>query len=139
MKINRSLLREKIMKILYQIDLYNSNNIIYSLDEVIKENYEIENDFINDVVNGVLDNKDLIDETISNNMKNWKIDRLGFTDKAILRMATYEIMFFDTPKAVAINEAVNLSKKYSDDKVFGIINGVLDNIEAKSEWKLYYY
>ena len=61
-------------------------------------------------------------------MKDWTIDRLGFTDIAILRMAIYELIYSNTPDIVVINEAIELAKAYSDDKVVKLINGVLDKI-----------
>lgn len=128
MKYKRSELRYKIMTILYQISLYNKNNINYDIDDVINEQLEIKNDFVNDIVKGVIENLDNIDNTANKYLDKWRIDRLGFTDQAILRMAIYELMYTDTPDLVCINEAIELAKKYSDDKVVKMINGVLDKI-----------
>ena len=128
MKYKRSELRYKIMTILYQISLYNKNNINYDIDDVINEQLEIKNDFVNDIVKGVIENLDNIDTTVNKYLDKWRIDRLGFTDQAILRMAIYELMYTDTPDLVCINEAIELAKKYSDDKVVKMINGVLDKI-----------
>lgn len=125
---SRSKLREKIMIILYQIYLYKQGKIEYDLQSVIKENAEVENEFINDIVNGVLEKEKDIDKVINKYLNNWSINRLGKTDQAILRLSTYELLFYDTPKIVAINEGIELSKKYSDEKVCGIINAVLDEI-----------
>lgn len=128
MKLNRSEAREKAMIILYQIDFYIKNNIDYELEDVINENLEIDNTFVRKIVNGVLENISKIDSIIIKYLDGWDLDRLGKTDKAILRIATYEILYFDTPNVVAINEAITLSKKYSDDKVVKLINAVLDKI-----------
>lgn len=128
MKLNRSEAREKAMIILYQIDFYIKNNIDYKLDDVIAENLEIDNTFVRTIVNGVLKKLNKIDSTIIKYLDGWDLDRLGKTDKAILRIATYEILYFDTPNIVAINEAITLSKKYSDDKVVKLVNAVLDKI-----------
>ena len=126
--MNRSELRKKIMTILYQIFLYDSTNIEYKVEDVIKESVEIENDFVNDMVNGVLENKNDIDKIANKNLKGWEIDRLGKIDQAILRMGVYELCYTDTPEVVAINEAVELAKEYSDEKVKNMINAVLDKI-----------
>jgi len=133
MKLTRTEAREKIMIILYQIDFYIKDNISFDVDDVIKENIEIDNKFVRDVVNGVLENIESIDKTISKYLDNWDLDRLGKTDKAILRLATYEMLHYDTPKVVVINEAVELSKKYSDDKIIKLINAVLDKIRDNEE------
>ena len=133
MKLTRTEAREKIMIILYQIDFYLKDNISFDVEEVIKENLEIDNKYVDDVVNGVLENLETIDKTISKYLGNWDLDRLGKTDKAILRLATYEMIYYDTPKVVAINEAVELAKKYSDDKIVKLINAVLDKIRDEVE------
>ena len=74
-----------------------------------------------------------IDKIANNYLGTWPIERLGFTDQAILRMAIYELLYTDTPDLVCINEAIELSKKYSDDSVSKIINGVLDKIYHSKE------
>ena len=126
--MNRSELRKKIMTILYQIFLYQNNNIDYNVDDVIKESMEIENDFVNDVVNGVLNNRNDINKIANKHLKDWTIDRLVLTDQAILSMGIYELVYTDTPEIVSINEAVELAKEYSDEKVKNMINAVLDSI-----------
>ena len=133
MKLNRTEAREKIMVILYQIDFYKKENIEYNLEDVFHENLEMDNKYVKDIVNGVLENQDKIDETINKYLENWDLDRLGKTDRAILRLSTYEMMYYDTPKVVVINEAVELAKKYSDDKVVKLINAVLDKVRDNEE------
>lgn len=133
MKLNRTEAREKIMIILYQIDLYDKDKIPYDLESVFHENLEIDNKFVRDIVDGVLEKKDSIDKIISKYLENWDLDRLGKTDRAILRLSTYEMLYYNTPKVVVINEAVELAKKYSDEKVVKIINAVLDKIRDNEE------
>ena len=133
MKLTRTEAREKIMVILYQIDFYKKENIEYNLEDIFHENLEMDNKYVKDIVNGVLENQDKIDETISKYLDNWDLDRLGKTDRAILRLSTYEMIYYDTPKVVVINEAVELAKKYSDDKVVKLINAVLDKVRDNEE------
>lgn len=121
------------MVILYQIDFYIKEGMSYDIDDVIKENLEIDNKFVRDVVYGVMKNIENIDKVISKYLENWDLDRLGKTDKAILRLGTYEMLYYDTPKVVVINEAVELSKKYSDDKIVKLINAVLDKIRDNED------
>jgi N utilization substance protein B len=128
MKYTRSELREKIMIILYQIDFYKKGKMEFSIDNVIKENLDIDNDFVKEIVYGVLDKESDIVELIENHLKDWSFKRLGSTDQAILKLSTYELLYTDTPDVVAINEAVELAKKYSDEKVVPMINAVLDSI-----------
>ena len=127
-QLTRSELRQKIMTILYQVNVYDNNKIEYDINDVIKGILEIDNDFVKDAVYGVITNQADIDSIINKYMNNWTIDRLGYTDQAILRLATYELNYTDTPPIVVINEAVELAKDYSDDDVKKMINGVLDKI-----------
>lgn len=127
-QMNRSELRKLIMTILYQINVYDKNKMQYEIENIIREVSPIENEFVKNIVYGVLEKKEEIDSLANKYMSNWTIDRLGNTDQAILRMGIYELMNTDTPDIVAINEAVELAKNYSDDEVKGMINSVLDKI-----------
>ena len=133
MNKTRSELRESIMTILYQISLYDKNKIEYDSKEVIKECSEIESEFINTIVNGVLEKSDELESLANKYLTNWTIDRLGLPDKAILKSAIYEMLYTDTPDVVCINEAIELGKKYSDDNVVKMINSVLDKIMTEKE------
>ncbi len=125
----RSELREKAMVILYQIDILKSNNCDYNVENVISDNLEVDNEFVRNLVYGVITHIDTLDDTANKYMKNWTIDRIDKTGAAILRIGLFEILFEeDTPNVVAINEAVELAKKYSDDNVRKIINAVLDKV-----------
>lgn len=128
MQINRSEARYKAMTILYQINLYEKNKINYVVEDVIKEQLEIQNDFVNELVYGVINNKKEIEDTANKYLDNWKLDRLGLTDQAIIEIAIYEIIHTETPNLVCINEAIELAKKYSDEKISKMINGILDKI-----------
>lgn len=120
--------RYKAMTILYQANLYDSNNISYDIKDIINLQLEEKNKFVENLVNGVISNKEEIDKLANKYLDNWDINRLGFTDQAILRIGIYEILNTETPDVTCIDEAVELSKEYSDDKVCKMINGVLDKI-----------
>ena len=124
----RSELREKVMTILYQIELYKKNKIDYNVDDVIRENVEIENEFVKDMVFGVITHIEEIDEIANTNLKDWRIDRIDSMGRAILRMGIFELKYMDTPDLVVINEAIELAKKYSIDDVRKMINAVLDKL-----------
>ncbi len=130
---NRSELRDIIIKVLYQINIYEEANIEYNKDDIIKELLEVENSFVNDTVSGIIKNNKKI-ETIANEyLKDWTIDRLSKVDQAILKLGIYELLYTETPSVVSINEAIELSKKYSEEKVTKMINGVLDKIYHEKE------
>ena len=124
----RSELREKIMTILYQVELYKKNSIEYNVDDVIKENVEIENEFVKDMVYGTISHVNEIDELANEHLKDWKINRIDSMGRAILRMSIFELKYMDTPDLVVINEAIELAKKYSIDDVRKMINAVLDKL-----------
>ena len=128
MSLARSEARKIIMTILYQISLYQEKNISYNLDNVINENLTEDDEFVNSVVKGVIDNIDQIDALANKYLSGWTLKRLGYTDQAIIRLSIYELMYTDTPSKVCINEAIELAKQYSDDSVVKMINGILDKI-----------
>lgn len=128
MSVSRSELREKIMTILYQIEMYNKSKFEYKVEDVIKENINISSEFVNELVNGVIEKHEELDEKANSYLTDWTIDRLDNLGATILRMSIYEILYTDTPKIVAINEAIELAKKYSDENVRKMINAVLDKI-----------
>ena len=125
----RSELREKCMIILYQWEIYKTNKSEIAIDEIINNNIEIENDFVKDIVYGVVTHQAEIDEIANKHMTDWSIERIDKTGASILRMGIFELKYTDTPEIVVINEAVELAKKYSDDSVRKIINAVLDKIK----------
>lgn len=130
---NRSELREIIMKILYQVNILKAGNLEYDIDELIKEQLEVKNEFVSEIVNGVIKNQKEINNIANKHLKNWTIDRLNQVDQAILSMGIYELRYTETPSIVSINEAIELSKKYSDEDVTKMINGVLDSIYHNEE------
>ena len=133
MKQTRSELREKIMTILYQSFMYENNKIDFDIKELIKEQSVLENEFINDIVNGVIYNKENIFEIANTYLSDWTMERLSKIDQAIICIGIYELLYTDTPEIVCINEAIELAKKYSDDKVRKMINGVLDKVYQSKE------
>ena len=130
---NRSELREVIVKVIYQIKILESANLAYSIEDLIKEQLEIENDFVKSCVMGIIEKKKEIEKLANTYLQDWKFDRLNKVDQAILSLGIYELKYTDTPSIVTINEAIELSKKYSDSKVVKMINGVLDKIYHEDE------
>ena len=121
--------REHAMALLFQIGFRNdpiSNQI-----ETFKENYpEVVEDeaYFLDIVYGVINSRDELDEKFVPFLKNWKLERLPQTDRIILEIAVYEILTVEEiPTSVSINEAVKLAKKFGTDNSSSYINGVLSN------------
>ena len=127
---SRHELRESVFKILFQVentDLDYRELLEYEVDDVASSEYVVR------TLDDIFEKKNEIDEIISNNLKDWKLERLSKMDRQILRISTYEILFTDIPYKVSINEAVELSKKYSEkDDSYKFINGVLKGIVETS-------
>lgn len=132
--MSRIIAREHILKILYQIefheDLTLDELINFHKDVRIEEGFpEADMTFIVEEVKGVRNHLEEIDQIIEAASKGWKLSRMSKLDLNILRLAVYEVKYAeDIPVNVAINEAVNLAKKYSGDHAPAFINGVLGNI-----------
>lgn len=125
---NRSELREIIMKIIYQVNMFEESKLDYNLNDLIKEQLEVENDFVNTSIHGVIENQKDIINLANKYLKDWTIDRLSKVDKAILSLGIYELMYTRTPAIVCINETIELAKKYSDLEVVKMINATMDAI-----------
>lgn len=130
---NRSELREIMMKILYQVFILEESSIDFDIESLKKELLEVDNEFVNEVVDGILENRKDIYETANKYLTSWPMDRLNKVDQAILCIGIYELEYTKTPSIVAINEAIELSKKYSDEKVTKMINAVLDEVYHHNE------
>ena len=128
MGLNRNEARIKAMTILYQKSLYDKNKISYDINSIIDENMEEKDDFVIELVNGVNDNIDKLDSIANKYLGSWPINRLGLTDANIIRGAIYEMLYTNTDGKIVINEAIEISKKFSDESVTKIINGVLDKV-----------
>lgn len=117
----RSEEREQAFCLLFQ-SLFNTDENF----EIYEENIESVGDYARSVAEGVEEKKDNLDELIEKYSKGWKVKRLPKVNLAILRLAAYEVLFVDdVPESVAINEAVELAKKYSGESDYSFINGVL--------------
>lgn len=128
MQLARSKAREKAMIILYQISLYKKNKIDYDIKDVINDNLDFEDEFVNNLVYGVISKEEELVGIANKYLNNWNLNRLGLTDQAIIKVGIYEIMYTDTPHKVCIDEAIEMAHQYSDEKVVKMINGVLDKV-----------
>lgn len=131
MALSRTESREKIMILLYQALLYEKNNINYDIDDMINNELEEQNEYIYKSLNEILNGKDKLIEIANKYLGSWPMNRLDLTDQSIIMLGIYELMNTDIEGPIIINEAVNLSKKYSDEQVSKIVNGVLDNVYHK--------
>ena len=131
----RSELRDVIVHVLYESYILDKASIDYDINTLIKEELEVENEFVNTSVLGVQKYQEEINKIANTYLVDWDIDRLSKVDKAILSLGIYELLHTETPPVVAINEAIELSHKYSDEKVVKMINGTLDGIYKSDLYK----
>ena len=135
---SRSELRDVIVTVTYQSYIMEVANLKFSIDKLIDEQPDIykNEEFVIETCKGIYKNQKKISEMANKYLNNWTIARLSKVDKAILSLGIYELLYTKTPSIVAINEAIELSKKYSDEDVTKMINACLDKIyheELKEE------
>jgi len=126
--------RTAVVGLLYAYDLGNENISKFS-DEILEED-KIRNrqrEFSHNLFDGTIKNLESIDTEIQKHLKDWDYKSIGKVEKAILRLATYEIMIEGTDKRIIINEAIELAKALADEKAPRFINAVLDAIGKKND------
>lgn len=118
--------RETALQILFQLE-FNEVLEERSLDHFWKNRKGQNSEYVQELIKGVVSNKDEIDSLIQSYSKNWRLARMLYIDRNILRLAVYELLFEgEMPVAVAINEAVELGKKFGSNESAKFINGLLD-------------
>lgn len=136
--MNRRGLREQVFKLLFRVEF----NLKEEMEEQCRlflehEDVEISEDDADHIVGkytAIHEKLEEIDTMINEKAKGWSTDRMGKVDLTIIRLAVYEMKFDDTiPEGVAINEAVELAKKFGQDESAGFINGVLAKFVEKAE------
>ena len=130
--MNRTEIRETTFQLLYSIEIQKQEDIGKQIEFYLEAN-EIEDEkakkYIEDAVYGIEKNKEEIEEMIKKNLKSeWKMERVSKIDITILKLAIYEIKFKEIPYKIAINEAVELAKKYGEEVSKNFVNGILASI-----------
>jgi N utilization substance protein B len=125
--MNRRQAREKALQVLFQLDL-NEQEPQTAITNVLEE--EKGNPFLEELVFGTTSHKEEIDTLLKSNLENWTIERIGNVDRAILRLAIYEMQFEPSiPLNVSMNEAIELAKTFGDDDSGKFINSVLSKVK----------
>ena len=125
--MTRREIREEIFKLLFEKEL-TDNNVEKRIEETIKENKikkEEHIEFLTSYVNDILANEDILVEKIKEILDGWTYERLGTLEKVLLKISFYEIIIKKVGYEIAINEAVELAKKYSYDDTKEFLNGIL--------------
>lgn len=125
--MKRRTAREKALQALYSIDMSNAE-VNATIHHVL--NGQQEDDFLNELVHGVVNHKEEIDAKITPYLEKWTLDRLSYVDRNILRIAVYELFFGnqEVPKNVILDEAIEVAKVFGDDHSSKFVNGLLSNL-----------
>ena len=130
--MNRSAIRENAFKLIYSLEIQKTENLEEQIDLFFESNdikEEQTKKYIKDIILGINENLEEILKDIEQNLKeDWKLNRISKMDLSILKLAIYEIKYNEIPYKVAINEAVELAKKYGEDKSKNFVNGILASI-----------
>ncbi|MBR3002470.1 MAG: transcription antitermination factor NusB [Clostridia bacterium] len=135
--MERTQIRELAFKLIYSIEIQKTDEINEAIELYLEAN-EITSTsakkYIEDAILGIQKYNKEIDEKIEKNLKaEWKMERISKIDLSILRLAIYEITYKEVPFKVAINEAVELAKKYGEETSKKFVNGILASIVKESE------
>ena len=130
--MNRSAMRENAFKLVYSLEIQQEENLKEQIDLFFESNSITDEEtkkYIKVVILGIKKEEDNIQNYIEQNLKSdWKLNRISKMDLSILKVAIYEIKYNQIPYKVAINEAVELAKKYGEDKSKNFVNGILASI-----------
>lgn len=126
----RSRAREVVLQVLYEDDLNPQRDMAVS-DEFLRRRLNNDADliaFANEVLSGVRRNRDEIDALLAERAANWRLERMAVTDRNILRLAAFEMLYTETPDRVVMNEAVELAKRFGAKQSSQFVNGILDRL-----------
>jgi N utilization substance protein B len=130
----RSRAREIVLQVLYQNDLNADQPVEVRLRFIharLKHDTQLVR-FAETLLAGVAQHQTEIDQLLEQTAQNWKLSRMPVLDRNVLRLGTYEILFADTPDRVAINEAIELAKRYGTKNSAQFVNGILDRLMKNS-------
>ena len=126
----RSRAREVVLQVLYEDDLNPNRNMAVS-DEFLNRRLNGDPDlisFANEILCGVRRNRGEIDALLAERAANWRLERMAVTDRNILRLAAFEMLYTETPDRVVINEAVELAKRFGAKQSSQFVTGILDRL-----------
>lgn len=135
--MNRSAIRELAFKLVYSLEIQKDKNLVEQIELYLEANEITDKkaiEYIKDTVNGINSNLEEIENLIKKNLKaDWTLDRISKINLSLLKLAIYEIKYRDIPYKVAINEAIELAKKYGEDTSKNFVNGILASVMKEIE------
>ena len=129
--MQRTAMRELAFKLIYGIEVQKENTEeqleLFAQENEIKDENALK--YLRDIKEGLEEHKEEIDNLISNNLKeNWSLNRISKINLSLIKIAIYEMLYLDLPYKIAINEVIELAKKYADDSAPVFINGILASV-----------
>lgn len=126
--------RISVVGILYAHEMGNEK-VITDPDSILLQDKikGKQNEFAKSLIEGIKTNQEAIDNEIKSKLTNWDFGKIGQVEKAILRLATYELLYSDLDSAVVINEALEITKKLADPTAPSFINGILDSMKKEDK------
>ena len=131
----RSRAREIVLQVLYQDDLNADQPEDIRLQFISSRLNHDQTliDFAQQLLQGVREHQEQVDVHLEKTARNWRLSRMAATDRNVLRLGAYEILFTDTPDRVVINEAIELAKRYGTNNSSQFVNGVLDRLMGREQ------
>jgi len=126
--------REALFTLIYEAPFYKETEISEIFEKEAEER-DLGDPYISEGFSGTFEHIEEIDELIAQNLVGWKLERISKVSHAILRLGCYEMIYTDIPVKIAINEALELAKKYDHDQAPSFINGILNAIADKNDLK----
>ncbi len=139
-KAGRRKSRQRAVQVLYQVDMrgLSADAAIDAFFESLVDSEESSKEesgddtFLRELVHGTLGKKEALDSKIQSHAQHWKVGRMSAVDRNVLRLGVYEMLYTDTPPPVAIDEAIEVARRFSGDESVAFINGILDAIRKDS-------
>lgn len=133
--MSRKKSREYAFRLVFEKFFHEPNDdCLNEMEDIVLD--DTDKDFVNVLLGGINENYEQIMDIVKTNTIGYELERIYKVDLSILVLAIYELKFTDTPNNVIINEAIELAKKYSTDKSYSFINGVLAKVLKSNEWQL---
>ena len=125
--------RKAVFELLFETE-FNSDRTPAEVLALAREDRDLgEDDYVEKTYLGAVEKVAVVDVLLSKFSRGWKTDRMSRVSRAVLRLCTYELLYTDVPANVALNEAVELTKKFDDPKARAFVNGVLNSIKGEIE------
>ena len=134
-EISRKEARRELFSLLFETEFKAGESAEAIYASALEDRELSEDEYIKSAFFGIIEKKDELDNIISRYAKGWRADRLSKVSRSLIRLSVYEMLYTDVPVNVSVSEAVDMAKKYGEDKARAFVNGVLSSISKDLEAK----